>query len=197
MKIKTRITAVLAALFATAACAQEFWLTNSATGERSGPFQFREGAQLVLSNQTFVIQKVLTEEQKVIEKMKAIVIPEIEFRQADVHDVIAFLTQATREIEEPSKADKAFGLSAICITDPKPMSVSTTGDPFAEAPVTNALPTITLNARFISLYDAVDMVSELAGLSWKVQGKVILFQKQEVQPATAPYSEPAARSHQR
>jgi hypothetical protein len=71
-----------------------------------------------------------------------------------------------------------------------------TDDPFAAIPVANDLPTITLNARFISLYDAVDLVSKLGGLTWKVQGKVILFEKQQAQPATVPYSEPAARPPQ-
>lgn len=185
------IKAGLVVLWANVALAQEFWLTNSATGEKWGPFEFRDGAGIVLSNQTFVIRKILTDDQKVIEKMKKIVVPEVEWREANIHDVLEFLIKVTSE-DEPGKAKRSQGLCTIMITEPAPITRPFTGDdPFASMPETNSMPEITLNARDISIFDLVEIVSKQAGLTWKVDGKVVVFWKQGGKPATPPNTEPA------
>jgi hypothetical protein len=165
---------ILVALWANVAFAQEFWLTNNATGEKSGPFEFLDGASIVLSNQTFVIQKILTDDEKVVEKMKKIVIANVEWRQASIDQVINFLV---KEMSEPGQGGRNGLYCGIMRADRNPAPRQGSLDDFASFSQTNVVPEITLSARHVSLFDVMEIVTKAAGLTWKVDGKVVVFQK--------------------
>lgn len=145
-----------------------------------------------------------TSSRALLEKMQSIVIPSIEFRQANIVDVINFLRDASEEQDpSPNKA----GVNIILKTDvagaPAYVPTSpteTTGleggsvppgvtppagsSPFGEtpAPVTaEAAPAgmstapITLTLRRVTLLEAVRLVTDVANLKYRVEDNAVII----------------------
>ena len=136
-----------------------------------------------------------TEEMKILEKMKRITIPEIDFRQANITDVITFLSEASREYDEDKDIpEERRGINII-------LNLGSNGDSAsAAAPAaddfgggwdtaiadtssgsTGGVPPITTSARYVTLHDAMNMIMEVAKLKYRVKGNMVL-----VMPANAP-----------
>ena len=141
-----------------------------------------------------VITLGTTEEMKILEKMKRITIREIEFRQANITDVITFLSEASREYDEDKDIpEERRGINIILNLGGSGETASTAqaADTFAggweaAAPETttdssNGVPPITVNARFVTLYDALGTVMKVAKLKYRVNGNMVL-----VMPENAP-----------
>ena len=122
-------------------------------------------------------------EQTTIEKMQKIQIPEINFRAANINDVVSFFQQASREFDSQEIAPEHRGVNIILKTPapaaPVEAALDTGDDPFA--PVANAggatggIPPVTFSARFMSLYDALTYVTELSALKFRVRGNVVMI----------------------
>ena len=81
------------------------------------------------------------------EKMRRIVIPEIEFRQANINDVVAFLVKASQDNDTVSPAgDK--GVNIILNLNPP-----------GSKPI--ATPEITFSGRYISLWNAIKTIASI------------------------------------
>jgi len=130
------------------------------------------------------IQTVSTT-QKLQEKMERIIIPAIEFRQANINDVINFL------VEESIKQDTAdnSGVNIILhMTIPGGETAAAPAPSLDENPfggesldvdtgggVSSSTPTITLNLRRISLLDAIRYITEVAQLKFRLEGNAVII----------------------
>ena len=138
-------------LVVTACRADEFFLKD-AKGQQYGPFESRPGTKIHAGGQEFEVAKATTPRDLVIQAMQRIVLPEVEFKQANIQDVAAFLTKASRE-NDPEKQ----GVNIIVI----PFSVATNA-----ADTKPLLTNVTLSARSIRLYALIKLVRQIT--SFKV-----------------------------
>jgi hypothetical protein len=191
--MKTAWTTIIALLALIAPVhADEFHLTD-ATGQTHGPFEFKQDAKLTIAGQEYTISKVLTKEQIILEKMKTIIIPEIEFRQANILEVFEFLQHIIVDSDTKSEhRHPGVGVSFLLDLDSPIATSATTEDPFGTDPFTEAphgqpqaseMPTITMSVRQISLFDAIDFVCKVSDLQWAIQDGVVMIEnmkKEEV-----------------
>ena len=160
--------------------ADEFHLTDS-SGKKHGPFEFKQGEKLSVGGQVFTISKVLTDEQRVIERIKAIVIPKIDFRQANLHDVVDFLQKAS--VENDNKKRGVNMILKLGNPSPSPQVADPFADPFATAGQDEDEGIlVTFTAEKISLYEAVKIVCHVAGLKWSIEDSVLVMEQMEAQP---------------
>jgi general secretion pathway protein D len=118
------------------------------------------------------------------EKMEEIIIPEIEFRQSTIFNVIDFINQASREFDRKEKDETKKGVNVILNLTAgratKPAAIAEpAANPFAEAPAGvpaagSEIPLVTFNARNISLYEALRIVTEVAKLKFRIEGSVVM-----------------------
>lgn len=103
----------------------------------------------------------LTPQEKLEAKLKRIVIPEIEFREASIHDVMDFLSKQSREEDgkEPDPTKRGVGV-ILYLSKPE-----------------EQVPTITMSVRYITLLDTVKAVSQVAGVEYSTANGVLSFQK--------------------
>ena len=180
MNMTHTLTTLAVLSLLTCAGADTFCLTD-AVGKQQGPFDFGEGAKLSLEGREYTLSKIMTPEENVIEKMKAITIPEIDFRQANLQDIICFLTEASREYDRQDIPVEERGTSVVCnlgqseVAAPLPST-----DPFTAFPQPVDIRPITLNLRNISLYDTMNFLCKLGDLEWSVQGSVVLIEPKEL-----------------
>ncbi len=134
--------------------------------------------------------------QKLQEKMEKIIIPSIEFRQANISDVINFLVEASIA-GDPEKAGVNIILNlntpgGSAASAPSPVAAPAPSDDFgfgdfgsdfsappaqsfsAAAP-DSSIPTITLNLRRISLLDAIKYITEVARLKYRLEQNAVMI----------------------
>lgn len=157
----------------------------------------REDTQLPAAAQNRGAVETKTSAQKLQEKMEQIIIPSIEFRQANITDVVNFLVEAS------ISGDKVDGTGVNIILNlntpggeamaaPAPAPAATMGGGFGDefgggfddiaaapaAPVSSpsaGVPTITLNLRRISLLDAVKYITEVARLKFRLEENAVMI----------------------
>ena len=120
--------------------------------------------------------------QVTIKKMKNIQIPEIDFRKANIQDVVGFLERASKKYDSEKIPLEKRGITILLYTSPAPASsaalFSSDDDPFAplaEPPdVPASVPPVTFSARNMNLYDALTYITELSGLKFRVKGDRVL-----------------------
>ena len=126
------------------------------------------------------------------EKMQTIIIPAVEFRQANITDVVNFLVEASIAAD-PDKEGVNIILNlgqsggASAPAEPTAPAASTTEDPFggfggedfgAEMPVSSGaagVRDITLNLRRISMLDAIKYITEVAGLKFRIEDSAVMI----------------------
>ncbi len=151
---------------ATPVLAQRFYLIDG-SGRRHGPYHFKQDATVLIDKTIYTLAKDLTKEQQIVDRLKSTVIPEINLRNADLRDVLDFLQNTSREMDPAKK-----GVNLVLMPLPKPKRA--TDDPFrAGGPAPSGYRSVTLSARYISLYDALNVVCDLAGLSWEYRNSVV------------------------
>jgi len=150
----------------------------------------------------------LTSEQMIEAKMKAIMLPDISFRNANITDVIAFFESSSREYDDPSLPADKRGVNFVL----KSSGVAPASAPAGSAPATGAAPAgdaaaapagdifsaaaagstppITFNARFISLWESLKVVTDVAGYKFRVRGNIVM-----VMPLNMPDMELEARTY--
>jgi general secretion pathway protein D len=118
------------------------------------------------------------------EKMKKIVIDEIEFRQANMHDVVDFLNKRSRDCDKSTEDESKKGVNIIlnigsgATAAPKPAAGGGGDDVFGAPAEKTASPggsEVTFSARYITLYNALKIITSVAGLKWRMDGEVVMI----------------------
>lgn len=130
--------------------------------------------------------------QRLQEKMSKIIIPSIEFRAANIADVINFLVEVSvKEDEEGTGVNIILNLNVPgAAGGAAPEAAAAPADEFGgmfdeglpEAAGAPAAPqgvanirTITLNLRRISLLDAIKYITEVAGLKYRLEDNAVII----------------------
>ena len=137
-----------------------------------------------------------TSAQRLQEKMERIIIPSIEFRQANIADVVNFLVEASIAGDKDGAGVNIIlnlnvpggGGGGAVAPAPAPAPAPQDnpfdfpgdfGQPaqdFSPAPVeTSSIPTITLNLRRISLLDAIKYITEVARLKYRLEENAVMI----------------------
>jgi len=181
MKRKVVIVGWLVAMSLSSAAAEEFYFVSK-SGRKHGPFTLADGATVVLEGRSYRLQRVAggasTEDaarrQKVTAKLKRIVIPQVDFRQAHVSDVVEFLRKASVE-RDPEKT----GVNIVLKIGPRPPPKGL-DDPFSEArDWLNNPPLITFTARQLSLYDTLQLIGQVSNLEIRIMSWGVLVTRPE------------------
>ena len=127
----------------------------------------------------------LTSEMRIREKMERIMIPEVDFRQANINDVITFLSDASRENDDDeSVAVEQRGVNFVLdlgetaagdFGGAAPASDDPWGTPEAAPASPSGVPLLTIKSYHISLAETLNMVVDMAGLKYRVQGNVVMI----------------------
>jgi general secretion pathway protein D len=131
------------------------------------------------------ISKPDTQAQAIIKKMAEITIPEIEFRQANIHDVVEFLNKASMEGDKSAGENGPRGINIILkikgagAAQPAVGGDNAGGFPGGDgagdaAANAGGVPPITFTARYISLAEALNIITSVAGLKYRVEGRVVM-----------------------
>ena len=115
-------------------------------------------------------------------KMKSIVIPEINFRQANLTDVITFLSDASRENDTDNTPAEKKGINFILQTSggQSTTAAPASDDPFGGSSFDTAAPsggatTFTFSARYVPLKDVLDIVMQTGNLKYRIKGNVVVI----------------------
>ena len=124
--------------------------------------------------------------RKLQEKMNKIVIPEVDFRQANINDVVQELQNLSVEHDPETDANAPKGINLVLN-----LGQNAAAAPAAEAPAAEValgaepaapaagdaggIPLITFNARFISLLEALKIITNVANLEYRIQGRVVMI----------------------
>ncbi len=137
----------------------------------------------------------LTAQQKLQRKMEGIIIPFIEFRQANIADVVNFLVDASVAGDPDGIGVNiilklASGDSVAPSPAPAPSAPAGGFDDFgfgggfdsggfdqaaAPASAPSGVPSITLNLRRINLLDAIKYITEVADLRFRIEDNVVVI----------------------
>ena len=127
----------------------------------------------------------LTAEMRIRDKMRRIVIPEIDFRQANITDVVVFLGDSSREYDDEDVAPEDRGVNFVLdLGDGGASSApaaAVADDPW-NAPVEpvadanpSGVPALTIKSRYVSLQSTLDMIMDMSGLKYRIQGNVVMI----------------------
>lgn len=136
-----------------------------------------------------------TSTRQILEKMEKITIPEVEFRQANIHDVVEFLNRASVEGDKNEPDPTKRGINIILNLNPAGTAAPTAAPKPAgeaglfEAPAPAAggsagaqASEITFTARYISLLSALKIITSVAGLRWRVDGNIVMIVPGDYEP---------------
>ena len=125
----------------------------------------------------------LSVETRIRQKMNSIVIPEIEFRQANIADVISFLGDASREYDEPDVAAADRGVNFVLDIGDTGGGESAADDGFGgglfdtpsepAAASSGGIPLLTIKSHYVTLLSTLDLIMDMAGLKYRIQGNVV------------------------
>jgi hypothetical protein len=105
--------------------------------------------------------------QKTLDKMNRIVIRQLEFRSANIADVIKYLDQASIACDKDSPPSEK-GVNIILQLKPRDAATSTN------------LPTITTSLRNVVLMDAIKYVTEVTGLKYRIEENRVIITTSDV-----------------
>ncbi len=130
----------------------------------------------------------------ILRKLNQIIIPEINYREAVVSDVITFLSEESRRLD-PEKVGVnivlSSGIAAPSTAAPTPAPApAPEGQPPATAGESLEGRKITLSLRNVPLIDALKYVTTLADLKYRVESSAVI-----VLPANAPEGDMVTRSY--
>ncbi|MBR0057703.1 MAG: hypothetical protein IJP66_10285 [Kiritimatiellae bacterium] len=119
-----------------------------------------------------------TPEEETEAKMRKITIPEINFNNATIGEVIDFFIDASIEYDDQQLPPEKRGVNIFL----KPGQVGATettvadDDPFAVQPTSeNGIPPISLRARYKSLWDALQIVCDYARLKFRLRDNSVII----------------------
>ena len=141
-----------------------------------------------------------TEAEKLRERMSSIIIPKIEFRDANIQDVVDFLAEAS-QASDPQQVGVNFvlnlqgmgGAGAQAVEEVERVDsfgdMGDFGDVFDDdimademtmEPTNNNGLSLTLNLHRISLLDAIKTITQITGLRYRIEGNIVIISPQGV-----------------
>ena len=123
------------------------------------------------------------------QKLQKLIIPQIEFKQANITDVLDFLSKASVEadVEEKIGVNIIPKLPAAGAPAAADAAAPAAAAPDAAAPAAGvqatATPPITLTLRRVNLLDAIKYITDLAGLSYRIDKNVVFVTPRGVDPS--------------
>ena len=96
-------------------------------------------------------------EDELRQKMESIRIPEIQFREANIKDVVEFLVEASRAADKSTQDELARGVNIIL----------NIGE--------DAEKTVSFQARYVTLLDAIKIITEVANLKYRIEKNVVMI----------------------
>ena len=120
-------------------------------------------------------QRGETLEDRIVKKMREIILPDVKFEGANPRDVIKWIQEQSREHDEERDETKR-GVSFALDTLPEEIEGGdATGGVFDAPAGASNLRRIVVSASYISLYDTLETVCDMANLKWYLQGKVVVI----------------------
>lgn len=120
-----------------------------------------------------------TPEEVTEAKMRNITIPEINFKNATISEVIEFFIDASREYDDQQIPPEQRGVNLILkIAQAAPSEQALTDeDIFATPSASNdgGMPPITFSARYMTLWDALDNACGLSRLKFRIRGNTVII----------------------
>lgn len=123
--------------------------------------------------------------RRLLEKLNSIIIPQLDFRAANIHDVITYIDLQAQAADKDSPPNER-GVN-IVLNLQRPGSAVTTAapaqevDPFAMtaepagAAAAAGVPTVTLALRNVYLLDAIKFITEMTGLKYRIENDVLVI----------------------
>jgi hypothetical protein len=121
-----------------------------------------------------LVQGCRTAQPELKQKMEVIRIPKIDFRQANVADVIAFIAKASREYDEP-KAGAPVGVSFILHLSQQQHTDTERDRRYSRLKQLCGDKEITLNVRDCSLLNLLDFVTRYVGVLYEFKDNRLLI----------------------
>ncbi|MBI2438702.1 MAG: tetratricopeptide repeat protein [Lentisphaerae bacterium] len=130
--------------------------------------------------------------RRLLEKLNSIQIPKLEFRQANIVDVIKYLDEVSLVNDKESPPGekgvnfilhlKRPGAAEAAPSAPvAPAEGELLGEEAAvAAPMPTTLPTVTLSLRNIVLMDAIKYITEVTGLKYRIEENVVIITPSDV-----------------
>ncbi len=139
------------------------------------------------------------DKQKLLKKLQTIIIPQLDFREANIADVIKFLDTQSIVADTASPAGEKGvnimlnlarpGQPGAAAAAPAPAPAATgeldfgaEGQPEAAGAAAGAtgLPTVTMTLRNVVLLDAIKFITEVTGLKYRVEANVVMITPADV-----------------
>jgi len=178
---KTGLLMMISLWVCSSVWAETWTLTDEETGEVFGPLAPRSGAVVNVGDRTLTLKVSNTKKDRTEARLKSIIIPNVEFRQANVKDVLNFLVEVSIA-EDPEGEGTSIVLSQISGAPlPTQSKPSVDGGWGFEAAEWGEPGGVTLNLRRVSIYDTISIIAETAGLEWRVdESGVVIVKKKDL-----------------
>ncbi len=130
--------------------------------------------------------------RRLMDKLNSIVIPQLDFRQANIVDVVQYLVQQSIAGDSKSALTERGVNLILNLKRPGESETfeaaparSANADPFAEeaapsAPLALGVPSVTLSLRNILLVDAIKYITEVTGLKYRIEDDVVVITPADV-----------------
>jgi hypothetical protein len=107
----------------------------------------------------------------IIEKMRSIILPEIDFREASITDIVVFLSEASLVHGDPAIPVEERGVNFVLgFVVMQGYYVNDIWDYSARS-----VAPVTINCRFISLLDVLEMTLKMADLKFFIRDNVVII----------------------
>ena len=144
------------------------------------PTQLKTGATVV-TGKAITDSSGKTPEEVTADRMRDIEIPSINFRAANINDVVDFLQQASRDYDDPQLPPEKRGINMILkLATPTAAPDAGLGepDPFSTAAApssTGGVPPVTFKATSMNLYEVLQAITDISGLKFRIRGNLVMI----------------------
>jgi len=146
----------------TAGCASPMFTLRDKSGGIHGPYPFAHGQKIGVGNDTLILHRELPPDRLVKDRMQTLLIPEVDFRNATINDIVSFLREP-KTYYDPDNRRHYPPVDVVLVV------------PEGKHPL---IPRVTLRAQSISMLATVRTVAKLAGLDFSISdGRVWLEYK--------------------
>ena len=113
----------------------------------------------------------------VLAKLDRIIVPEFEFKDADICDVVSRLGDCSREFDDETAASKR-GVGFVLDLGGDASTLEEGEGLFAESP-SSGVPPLTIKAKDWSLRALLDLVVEMADLKYRIEGGHVAIRRKD------------------
>ena len=119
-----------------------------------------------------------------LNKLDKTIIPELEFRQANIHDIVAFLNKANVEADKPTTDPAKKGVNIVLNLGDTEQQANEKSDVLqAGEKKEPAVPEVTFTARYITLSSALKIITQVSGLKYRIEDGIVFIEPRDKQEA--------------